>query len=260
LKKSAAHIVTLKAWREEIRNHARPNKAAFFQKFFKTGPGEYAEGDQFLGLSVPQMRSIAKKSKGLNIKETLQLLQSKLHEERLIALILMVEKFRSGDDKVKNEIFKAYLKNRTWVNNWDLVDSSAPQIVGAYLENRDRSLLRKLARSKSLWDRRIAIVSTQYLIRKGEFKDTTEISEMLLKDSEDLIHKASGWMLREVGKRDEKVLKKFLKNHAAHMPRTMLRYSIEKFTPAERAKFMQMKMDLGYSGTGNRGKIGKLPI
>lgn len=225
----------------ELRALADPQKASFFQKFFRTGPGEYAEGDKFLGLSVPQMRSVAKKASQLPLNEAIQLLQSPWHEDRLVALIILVEQFRKSDQKAKSQIFKAYLKNRKFINNWDLVDSSASQIVGATLFDQDRSILYQLAKSKSLWDRRIAVLSTFYFIRQNDFSDTLKISELLLNDQEDLIHKATGWMLREAGKKNPRVLRRFLDSFAHQMPRTMLRYSIEKLSLTERRKYMRKK-------------------
>jgi len=225
----------------ELRALADPKKAAFFQRFFRTGPGEYAEGDKFLGLSVPQVSSVAKKARDLLLLESVQLLKSPWHEDRSLALMILVDQFRRGDQKVQNRIRSAYLKNRKYVNNWDLVDGSAPHILGASLFRQDRNILYQLAKSKSLWDRRMAILSTLYFIRQGDFKDTLKISEILLKDSEDLIHKASGWMLREAGKKNSRVLRQFLDSFADQMPRTMLRYSLEKLSPRERQKYMRKK-------------------
>ncbi|MEZ0390667.1 MAG: DNA alkylation repair protein [Pseudobdellovibrionaceae bacterium] len=232
---------TLKQAQREIRSLADSKKTVFFQKFFRTAPGEYAEGDLFLGLSVPQVRSVALKFRELPIPAAFQLLHSKWHEERLLALIILVERYRKCDEKIKKQIASLYLKNRKFVNNWDLVDASAPQILGASLEKSSRALLFRLANSKSLWDRRIAIVSTFHFIRKNDLKDTFKLSQILLKDQEDLIHKACGWMLREAGKKDLGMLRRFLDQHAHHMPRTMLRYSIEKLGTKERLYYMRRK-------------------
>lgn len=225
---------------KEIKSIANPERAKSSQRFFKTGIGEYAEGDIFVGLSVPQIRILAKKYSTLPLAEIKTLLKSNIHEERLIALLILNGRFKKGDEKEQEKIFKLYLVSTKHINNWDLVDSSAEYIVGAYLSDKDRSLLEKLARSKSLWERRIAIISTFYFLKRGEFKDTIKIATLLLKDEEDLIHKATGWMLREMGKRGgEKELRKFLDKYSKKMPRTMLRYSLEKFSAKDRAKYMK---------------------
>lgn len=213
--------------------------AAHSQSFFKTGKGEYAEGDKFLGIRVPVLRKQAQTHKDLSIKETLLLLKSRFHEARLLALFMFVKKFTEGTEEQKTEIYNLYLQNMQYINNWDLVDSSAPYILGAYLEKRDKGVLYKLAVSEHLWERRIAIVATFHLIRRNDFSDVLAISEILLGDKEDLIHKAVGWMLREIGKRDLEILKSFLKKHYAEMPRTMLRYSIERFPEKERKAYLR---------------------
>ena len=227
--------------RAEMRRLASPDQAAISRRFFKTGPGQYGEGDEFIGLKVPQTRSLVKGCDGLPESDILTLLHSSIHEERLLALLCLVRRYERGDEEIRAHIFDLYLKNRRWINNWDLVDTSAPHIVGRWLLTRDRSPLRQLAKSHDLWERRIAILATQTFIRHREYTDTLVISEMLLPDKHDLIHKASGWMLREVGNRDVAVLETFLARHAAHMPRTMLRYAIEKLSPAQRLKWMNQK-------------------
>jgi 3-methyladenine DNA glycosylase AlkD len=218
-----------------------PVKAAFFPRFFKTGKGDYAEGDVFIGVTVPQVRSVAKRFQDLPLKDVGVLLQSPLHEVRLASLFLLVDRFKRSDDAGQKQVVDLYLKNLKFVNNWDLVDSSADKIFGAWLEKRDRSVLDRFARSKNLWERRMAIVSTFYFIRLNDFVDTFRIADLLLSDRHDLIHKAVGWMLREAGKRDRTALEKFLRSRYKRMPRTMLRYAIEKFTPAERAKILKGK-------------------
>ena len=222
----------------ELRQLADPVRATHSLRFFKTGPGDYGEGDKFLGLTVPQMRALARKYRGLGDDDTLELLASPWHEDRLVALLLLVDGYRRGDDNRRHKVHRAYLANTRWINNWDLVDSSAEYVVGAHLEAEEIALLEKLARSKELWERRIAIVSTFHFIKRGEFRPTLRISTMLLKDSHDLIHKAVGWMLREVGKRDRKTLDGFLKKHYRTMPRTMLRYAIERHPDTIRKRYL----------------------
>jgi len=222
--------------REEIQRIADSKKAKILQRFFKTGPGEYGEGDIFLGITVPQSRILAKRFGSLPLKDNRTLISSKIHEERLIALLILSEQFKKA--LRKDTFFRFYLKNTRHINNWDLVDLTAPNIVGTFLEKRSRAILLKLARSSSLWERRIAIVATFHFIRNNEFNDTLRIAKILLTDNEDLIRKATGWMLREVGKRNESVLKKFLKKNYPHISRTTLRYAIEKFPPVIRKKYL----------------------
>ena len=210
----------------------------FLQGFFKTGIGQYGEGDIFLGIRVPAVRKLAKEYKDLQQKEILSLLQSPYHEVRLFALISLVNTFAKTDESTQKKIYDLYLTNTNHINNWDLVDISAPNIVGAYLLTRNKKPLYQLAKSKSLWDRRIAVLSTFYFIKYNEFADALKIAEILLKDKEDLVHKATGWMLREVGKRDTQCAEEFLKKHCRTMPRTMLRYAIEKFSPSKRKMFL----------------------
>ena len=207
------------------------------QGYFKTGAGQYGAGDRFLGISVPNLRKVAREFRDLDRDSLLELLHSEWHEERLLALVILVEQFERGDDS----IYALYLANTAFINNWDLVDASAPQIVGGHLATRSRAPLRKLAKSKSLWERRIAIVATYFFIRQKDFDDTLAIADLLLADPHDLIHKAVGWMLREVGKRDRRVLDSFLETRAAKMPRTMLRYAIERFEESERKRYLAMK-------------------
>ncbi|MCD4707863.1 MAG: DNA alkylation repair protein [Candidatus Sabulitectum sp.] len=223
----------------ELKKLADPVRAAHSQKFFKTGPGEYGEGDLFLGLRVPQTRKLVKTFRGLELQAMEKLLQSKWHEARLFALLSMVDAFKRGSDKEKEGIFKLYTGNSDRVNGWDLVDSSAPHIAGAYLWDKNRQPLYDFAVSDSLWKRRIAIISTQHFIRNNSFNDTLKIADMLLDDKEDLIHKAVGWMLREVGNRNTEREEKFLKLRYMKMPRTMLRYAIEKFEPGRRKMYLK---------------------
>ena len=215
-----------------------PVRATHSLRFFKTGPGQYGEGDRFLGLTLPQIRSIAREFRDASLEQLSELVDSEWHEERLVALIIAVDQFRRGDAAKRGAIYKWYLKKTDRINNWDLVDVSSYHIVGSYLCGRSHAPLRKLAKSRSLWDKRIAIVSTLAFIREGDFDDTLEIARMLLADKHDLIHKAVGWMLREVGKRDQKVLRTFLDEHASEMPRTALRYAIERMSPTVRKRYM----------------------
>ncbi len=226
---------SLAAFRAELRKAAHPGKAQSALGFFKTGAGQYGEGDVFIGVTVPEQRRITKRYPGLPLADLERLLRSKIHEERLSALFMLVARYRSDPDAV----VKLYLRNLKWVNNWDLVDSSAPQILGAWLLDKDRALLYRLARSKDLWERRVAMVSTQCFINAGESKDALKIAALLLDDGHDLIHKATGWMLREMGKKvSEKELNGFLRTHAAAMPRTALRYAIERLPEKERRRWM----------------------
>ena len=229
---------TITAVRKALRDAANPKDAVFLQRFFKTGPGQYGEGDQFLGIRVPATRTLARQFADLPLAEIEKLLGDKWHEARLLALVLLVGRYERGDDAERRRVYRLYLANTDRINNWDLVDLSAPNIVGAHLEPRPRAPLDKLAKSKSLWERRIAIVATYWFIRRRQFGDTFRISTALLGDRHDLIHKAVGWMLREVGKRDEAALESYLDLHATTMPRTALRYSIERMTPERRAHYM----------------------
>ncbi len=224
----------------ELRSLKNSSKAKFLSHFFKTGKGEYAEGDMFLGLTVPVSRSVARRYEGLPLDEIVKLLQSQFHEERLVALLILVEKFKHNID-LQEQIYRLYLSNTENINNWDLVDLSAPQIVGRYLSGKkDRDILQKLAKSESLWERRISILSTLYfIVYEKDFRDTFRIAEILISDQHDLIHKAVGWMLREVGKRiSEEEEEVFLKKHYKKMPRTMLRYAIERFEEKKRQNYL----------------------
>ncbi len=232
----------LYAIRAEFKKHAHPKKAEHAMRFFKTKKGQYGAGDVFLGLTVPETRAIAKKYTNLALSRTEYLLQVGKHEERLGALFIFVDKFRKGSDAEKKKIFNLYLRNTKHVNNWDLVDASAHYIAGAYLHGKPKTVLYKLARSKNLWEKRIAMVATFYDIQKGDVKEAHKIADMLLSDSHDLIHKAVGWMLREGGKRvSREHLKKYLKSRVGKIPRTALRYAIEHFPEAERRAFLSLK-------------------
>jgi len=222
-----------------LKTLGNKEQAAVSRRFFKTGPGEYGEGDVFLGIKVPVLRQLAKEFADLPLQEVKKLLTSAIHEERLLALLILVRRFDRGDEFTRQEIYDLYLNNTSSVNNWDLVDLSAHYIVGPYLADKSRAPLYRLAESKSLWERRIAVMATFYYIKKGAFSDTLKISKMLLADTEDLIQKAVGWMLREVGKRHLQTEKDFLKKYYRRMPRTMLRYAIEKFPQAQRLRYLK---------------------
>lgn len=226
----------------EMQAKSNPSKAKLLSGFFKTGKGHYGEGDVFLGLTVPEQRELAKKYKHLDLGSVQKLLDSEIHEHRLTGLIILTYRYEDAEKKKETKeqkkIFDFYLKNTKNINNWDLVDVSCPRIVGMYLKDKNRKQLYQFAESKNLWEKRISIVSTYTFIRNGDFSDTLKISEMLLKDKHDLIHKAVGWMLREVGKKDEKTLKLFLDKHHKVMPRTMLRYSLERLSKMDKAKYM----------------------
>ena len=224
---------------KRLRKMGSKEQAAISRRFFKTGPGEYGEGDVFLGIKVPVLRQLAKACQDLPLKEVEKLLISGIHEERLLALLILVRGFDRGDGIIREAIYDLYLKNTSSVNNWDLVDLSAHYIVGPYLSNKSRSPLYRLAKSKSLWERRIAIMSTFHFIKNGKFSETLTIAEILLTDREDLIHKAVGWMLREMGKRDFASEEAFLKSHYHKMPRTMLRYAIEKLPEDLRKRYLK---------------------
>lgn len=224
--------------RMDLEKLKDPQRAKDSEWFFKTGPGQYGEGDIFLGITVPKQREVAKKYSDLSLSDIQKLLLSKIHEHRFVALAILVNKFKKADNFQREEIFDFYIKNAKNINNWDLVDSSAPYIVGEYLAGRGKAILYKLAGSGNLWERRIAIVSSSGFIKRGEYEDTFAISEILLSDSCDLIHKAVGWMLREVGKRNSGELEKFLKKHQKNMPRTMLRYAIERFDVNKKRFYM----------------------
>ncbi len=231
--------MNLKELKKTIRANANKDHAKTMQWFFKTGKGEYGEGDKFIGIKVPVQRKIAKKFGELDLEDLQKLLNSKIHEERLISLLILVDKYDKADEKVKDKIYRFYKKNRRKINNWDLVDLSAPKILGIHLLNHDKQILYKYAHSKNLWEKRISIISTYSFIKNHDFNTTLEISDVLLNDDQDLIHKAVGWMLREVGKQSLQILEKFLKPRYKKMPRTMLRYSIEKFPEKKRKKYLK---------------------
>ena len=227
--------MSLERLKQELQAKANPEKAKISQGFFKTGKGEYGEGDIFLGLTSEEIKSIAKEYRELDLSEVEKMLNSKIHEYRMTALRILLLKYK----KDRENIYNFYLKNTRNINNWDLVDVTCPHIVGNYLIDKNKGILYKLAKSENLWEKRIAIVSTFEFIRYKEFDDTLKIGEILLNDKHDLIHKAVGWMFREIGKKDVKVLETFLKKHYKKMPRTMLRYSIEKFNKEKRDAYLK---------------------
>ncbi|WP_083234244.1 DNA alkylation repair protein [Candidatus Marithrix sp. Canyon 246] len=224
---------------DHLHSLSNPEIAKHSQHFFKTAKGEYGYGDKFLGIRVPMIRQTVKKYKNTSLEVTQKLLQSNYHEIRLFALLVLVEQFSKANADQQNQIYKIYLANTQYINNWDLVDTTAPHIVGKYLDNKDKSILHELSKSSCLWKRRIAIMSTFTFIRNHDFEETLQISELLLNDQEDLIHKAVGWMLREIGKRNLLKETEFLKLYYKTMPRTMLRYAIEKFNKEERQKYLK---------------------
>ena len=223
----------------ELQALSDAEKREICPKFFKAGKGEYGEGDHFLGVTVPNIRAIAKLHKNISIEEIRDLIQSEWHEVRLCALIIMVEKSKKKDEALRKELFNLYLSQTERINNWDLVDLSCRFIIGEYLLDKSRDILYQLAQSPLLWDNRIAIVSTYAFIRKGQLEDTYALSDLMMQHPHDLMHKAIGWMLREAGKRDSERLYDYVMSHRADMPRTMLRYAIEKFSPKERAILME---------------------
>ena len=225
--------------KEKMKSLCNPDIAVHSQRFFKTGKGEYGEGDIFLGIRVPVLRKLAKEFSKASLKTVFELLKSKYHEERQLALFILVNSYKKSDADLKVFIYNMYLDNTMFINNWDLVDSTAEHIVGEYLYNNDREVLFYLAKSDSLWERRISIISTFYFIRRNDFADTLKIAELLINDKEDLIHKAVGWMLREVGNRNLEIEENFLQKHYNKMPRTMLRYAIEKFEEDKRQKYLK---------------------
>ena len=224
--------------RKRVRELGDPEDARFLQGYFKTGPGEYGEGDVFLGIRVPVIRKLVKEFKDVPLRAVASLLKSPAHEERLLALLILVRKYEKGTEVDRKAVYDLYMGSTRYINNWDLVDLSAPNIVGAHLSNRSRKPLDRFAKSPLLWDRRIAILATFFFIREGEHEPTLRIAETLLKDPEDLIHKAVGWMLREVGKRDMAAEETFLRQHYSTMPRTMLRYAIERFPEKKRQRYL----------------------
>jgi 3-methyladenine DNA glycosylase AlkD len=214
--------------------------AQFSQRFFKTGPGEYGDGDLFLGIRVPVLRKLAREYQSIDLDEVLQLLRSAFHEERLLALLILVRVYAQGEEAIKKQVYQRYMKNTRFINSWDLVDPSSPYIVGDYLMKRNKKPLYVLVKSDDLWERRIAITATFHFIKQEEFGESLKIAKLLLNDKEDLIHKAVGWMLREIGKRHLPSEEEFLREHYWNMPRAMLRYAIEKFPEAKRRRYLKV--------------------
>ncbi|MEX2670776.1 MAG: DNA alkylation repair protein [Phycisphaeraceae bacterium] len=241
MKQPLPRRLTAEHVQQRFRSLADEQVATTSQRFFKTGAGDYGEGDRFLGIRVPTLRKLVRQYDSLPLDDVEQLLRSAWHEERLFALLLLVRMYQQGDKALRQRIHRLYLAHTHWVNNWDLVDVSAEHLVGAHLAGRSQQLLKKLARSASLWERRIAVLSTFYFIKQGQVEPTLEIVRIVLNDPHDLIHKAGGWMLREVGKRDEATLRAFLDEHALQLPRTMLRYAIERLPPNVRQRYLQRR-------------------
>jgi 3-methyladenine DNA glycosylase AlkD len=234
--------LTSRAISRTLRSRANPDHAPNLQRFFKTGPGQYGAGDRFIGAKLPVIRALCRECRGTPLDEVLKLLRSPIHEERTLALLMLVDAFKNGDEHVRRRIYDLYLANTAHINNWDLVDCSAGQIVGGWLRGRSTAPLTRLARSKSLWERRIAMIATFDGIRRGEFDAALRIADLLLHDEHDLIHKAVGWMLREIGKQDGARERAFLRTRYKTMPRTMLRYAIEKFPEVERQRYLKGEM------------------
>ena len=226
---------------KQLTRLSDPGVAAVSQRFFKTGDGQYGEGDLFRGIRVPMLRKLARQYHLLTLADTKKLLRSPYHEDRLLALLILTRAFKHANDTVRAKIFDFYLRNTRLINNWDLVDTSAPQIVGAFLWDKNRDMLNDLAKSRNIWERRIAIIATFHFIKRGEFSDALAIAEKLVSDREDLVHKAVGWMLREVGNQDARAEEEFLLRHYRQMPRVMLRYAIEKFPERKRQRFLNGK-------------------
>jgi 3-methyladenine DNA glycosylase AlkD len=231
--------MAIKDIRKKLQQLGSEEKAKVLKRFFKTGPGEYAENDVFIGVRVPELRKLVKEYPNITIEEVIQFLRSLIHEERMFALLILVRKYSKGNETEKKRIYELYLKHTKFINNWDLVDGSAQYIVGAFLMNKSKKPLYRLAKSSSLWERRIAVLSTFYFIQHHHFSEALKISEILLTDEQDLIHKAVGWMLREIGKRDITAEETFLKKYYKNMPRTMLRYAIERFPESKREKYLR---------------------
>jgi len=230
--------MTAREVQEQLRSLSSPEAAAIAARYFKTGQGEYGEGDIFLGLRAAVMHKLAKEHRQLPFVELKLLLRSAIHEDRLLALLILVLRTSRSDETTKKQVYDLYLAHTRYINNWDLVDASAREIVGGYLADKSREPLHQLAASQNLWERRISIVATHYFIRQNDFADTLRVAERLLGDREDLIHKAVGWMLREVGKKQQPALEVFLRRHGKVMPRTMLRYAIERFPEDLRRAYM----------------------
>jgi 3-methyladenine DNA glycosylase AlkD len=229
--------------KQDLKNLANPKQAKLLQGFFKTGKGQYGEGDIFLGIKVPEQRKVAKKYSELTLTSLTKLLKSKIHEERLVALLILTAKYqkaaKDNNEKEQTKLVNCYLSNTKYINNWDLVDLTAHKILGHYLLKRNRKVLYELAKSSSLWEKRISVIATFEFIRNKQYDDNIKIAEILLNDTHDLIHKAVGWMLREIGKKDQAVEERFLKKHYKTMPRTMLRYAIERFSDKKRKFYMK---------------------
>ncbi len=240
-KRAASQAIRASVVQEKLRTLGSPEAARLAARFFKTGPGDYGEGDVFLGIRVPVLRQLAREVRGLPMSELVLLLQSDVHEDRMLALLVLVLNVAKGDDDTRRQVYELYLAHTRHINNWDLVDASARSIVGGYLADKDRAPLHRLAASDVLWERRIAIVATHEFIVRHDFADTLAIAHKLLKDRHDLIHKAVGWMLREVGKRDQPVLETFLRQHGLAMPRTSLRYAIERFPEPLRREYLERR-------------------
>jgi len=230
--------MSLNRLKKDLQKQADPYRAKVLLRFFKTGKGEYGEGDRFFGIPVPEQRQIAKKYKTLSLQDLQELISSRIHEHRLVALLILILQYARAHEQGKRDIVKFYLDNTRHINNWDLVDLSAEKILGSFLLGNDREILYRLAESPNLWERRIAVMSTFAFIRQGQFEDTFRLAEMLLRDPHDLIHKAVGWMLREIGKRDQGSEERFLQEHSQTMPRTMLRYAIERFEQEKRTSYL----------------------
>ena len=232
-------MMDVRTIKSKLRELANKKNAEIAQRFFKTGPGEYGEGDKFLGIRVPVLRKLAKGYQTITVEEAEHLLKSPIHEERQLSLFILIRIYSKGEEAVKKGIYKLYLNNTKFINNWDLVDTSAEHIVGNFLINKGKNPIYRLAKSEDLWERRISIMSTFYFIKHGQYSETMKISKVLLHDNEDLIHKAVGWMLREVGKRNLPLEEEFLKKYYKEMPRTMLRYAIERFPEPKRLRYLK---------------------
>ena len=241
MRKTSNKKLNLAELKKTVKENSNAYLSEFLQRFFKTGKGDYAEGDLFAGIKVPVSRKIAKQFNDLPLNELSILIKSKIHEERLIALFILVDKMKKADETKKEKIYKLYLKNLKYINNWDLVDLSAGKIIGEYLFDKEKKLLFELSEG-DLWEKRIAIMSTLNFIKKKDYKTTLTIAKLLLKDKHDLIHKAVGWMLREIGNRDIETEEYFLKIYYKNMPRTMLRYAIEKFPEVKRQAYLKGKI------------------
>lgn len=235
-------MIFIKSLITDLQKLANPQKAKNLHRFFKTGKGEYGEGDKFLGIIMPIQRKIVKKYKDLPLPEIKELLQSKIHEYRMVALLILVTQFKKAGEKSKKQIFDFYLKQASWINNWDLVDLSAPNIIGQYILDhpKEKPVLYHLVKSHNLWERRISVLATFSFIREKQYRDSLKIAKILLKDKHDLIHKACGWMLREIGKRDQNLLLSFLDKYCRQIPRVMLRYAIEKLDPKTREHYLRL--------------------